>query len=323
MKSFYLILLIAISFTVVTAQEPEVVRINTELVQTAVTVLDKQGNFVDGLKREQFELVVDGKPRPVAFFDRIAAGSTRERELANEGIGIGVNSSVPVLPATVPGRTIVFFIDDLHLAPDSLNRTRMMLQHFLNREMNSKDTVAIASASGQVGFLEQFTNNRAVLDAAIARLNPRPYDAHGYSAGNSTKMTEYMALNIDTTRSDTKVLDFYVGECMKGAATFKKGRHALALIRASCETQVKNSARAILMQAAQITQNTYNSLESLMRSAARAPGRKLAFFISVRAPRGYVEGPPPATPTTASAESKPKTPDAAIAMRLRSWRTSS
>ena|SRR5215208_4246914 len=38
-------------------QEPEVVRTKTELVQTAVTVLDKKGNFVEGLKREQFELV--------------------------------------------------------------------------------------------------------------------------------------------------------------------------------------------------------------------------------------------------------------------------
>src|SRR5678816_3047691 len=93
-------------------------------------------------------------------------------------------------------------------------------------------------------------------------------------------MTEYMALNIDTNRTDSKVLNFYIEECMKGAATFKRARQALALIRASCETQVKNSARAVLMQAGQITQNTYNSLESLMRSAARAPGRKLAFFVS-------------------------------------------
>ena len=278
MKSIYLLFLLFISFAAVSAQEPEVIRTNTELVQTAVTVLDKKGNFVDGLKSDQFELIVDGKPRQVTFFERIAAGSTRERELAASGLG--VNSNAPLPPATVPGRTIVFFIDDLHLSPDSLNRTRMMLQHFLDREMSSKDNVAIASASGQVGFLEQFTSNRAVLDAAIGRLNPRMYDVHGYSAGNGTKMTEYMALNIDTNKSDTKVLDFYVAECMKGAATFKKARHVLALIRASCETQVKNSARAILMQSAQVTQNTYNSLESLMRSAARTPGRKLAFFIS-------------------------------------------
>jgi VWFA-related protein len=286
MKCLYVVLLLTASFIVAVGQEPapsprpDVIRTNTELVQTAITVLDKKGNFVDGLQRDQFELIVDGKPRQVAFFERIAAGSTRERELAANGVSVNSTTPAPVPSAVVPGRTIVFFIDDLHLAPDSLSRTRMMLQHFLDHEMNSKDNVAIVSASGQIGFLEQFTNNRAVLDAAVGRLAPRQYDAEGYGVGSSTKMTEYMALSIDTTKNDTKVLDFYIQECMKGANTFRKANMVLALIRASCETQVKNSARAVLMQAAQITQNTYNSLESLMRSAARAPGRKLAFFVS-------------------------------------------
>lgn len=284
-KTIGLVLLLVAGFIVVHAQQPaapqqsDVVRVNTELVQTAVTVLDKKGKFVDGLQREQFELMVEGKPRQIAFFERIAAGSSRERELAASGVG--VNATAPVAPpATVPGRTIVFFIDDLHLEPESLNRTRAMLKHFLDHELNSKDNVAIVSASGQIGFLEQFTNNRAVLDAAVERLLPRPYSAEGFGVGSSTKMTEYMAYTIDTTKDDGKVMRFYIEECMKGAMTFKQARMALALIRASCEQQVKNSARAVLMQAAQITQNTYNSLESLMRSAARAPGRKLAFFVS-------------------------------------------
>ncbi|HET6852942.1 MAG TPA: VWA domain-containing protein, partial [Pyrinomonadaceae bacterium] len=279
MKFYSIILLVAICSVASAQQEPEVIRTKTELVQTAITVLDKKGNFVEGLQRDQFELVVDGKPRPIAFFERVAAGSARERELATLG-NPDEPAPKPATPVTVPGRTIVFFIDDLHLSPDSMNRTRMMLQRFLDREMSSKDNVAILSASGQVGFLEQFTNNRAVLDAALARLVPRMYDAAGYSSGNSTKMTEYMALTIDTSRTDAKVLNFYIEECMKGAATFRKARSALQLVRASCETQVKNSARAVLMQAAQITQNTYNSLESAMRSLGRAPGRKLAFFVS-------------------------------------------
>jgi VWFA-related protein len=285
MKSLYLVLLLALSLIAVNAQEAaqqppqqDVIRTNTDLVQTAVTVLDKHGKFVDGLQRDQFELTIDGKPREVTFFERVAAGSPRERELTERGLG--VNANVPLPPPTVPGRTIVFFIDDLHLEPDSLNRTRSMLQHFLDHEMSSKDNVAIATSSGQVGFLEQFTNNRAVLDAALARLLPRQYDAAGYSVGSATKMTEYMALHIDTSKGDDKVLNFYIEECMKGASTFRKARQMLAIVRASCETQVKNSARAVLMQSAQITQNTYNSLESLMRSAARAPGRKLAFFVS-------------------------------------------
>jgi VWFA-related protein len=279
MKLCLILLLLTIS--VHAQQQTEVVRTNTDLVQTAVTVLDKKGNFVEGLQREQFELTVDGKPRPVSFFERVASGSARERELVSTPAAN--NSTTPTISAAaprIPGRTIVFFVDDLHLSPDSMNRTRMMLQRFLERDMNSKDNVAIVSASGQIGFLEQFTNNRIVLDAALARLVPRPYVAEGYSYGNATKMSEFMAYTIDTGKSDSKVMNFYIEECMKGASTFRRARAALALVRASCETQVKNSARAVLMQSANITQNTYNTLESVMRSAARAPGRKLAFFIS-------------------------------------------
>jgi VWFA-related protein len=264
----------------VSAQETEVIRTNTELVQTAITVLDKKGHFVEGLQRDQFQLIVDGKPRPVAFFERVAAGSPREAEIASLNEPNTKAATTPTAAPRVPGRTIVFFIDDLHLSPDSMNRTRMMLQHFLDREMSSKDNVAILTASGQVGFLEQFTNNRAVLDAAMSRLIPRMYDAHGFSAGNSTKMTEYMAFTIETSKTDRKVMDFYIEECMKGANNFRTAQQVKALIRQSCETEVKSSARAVLLQAAQITQNTYNSLESAMRSLARAPGRKLAFFVS-------------------------------------------
>ncbi|PYS77321.1 MAG: hypothetical protein DMF66_10315, partial [Acidobacteria bacterium] len=39
----------------------DVVRVETELVQTDVMVFDKQGKFVEGLGREQFEVHVDGR----------------------------------------------------------------------------------------------------------------------------------------------------------------------------------------------------------------------------------------------------------------------
>jgi VWFA-related protein len=278
MKLYLTLLLLTLCCVVVKGQEQEVIRTNTELVQTAITVLDKKGHFVEGLQRDQFQLVVDGKPRPVAFFERVAAGSPRELEIA--ALNENAKTETPNTAPRIPGRAIVFFIDDLHLSPDSMNRTRMMLQRFLDREMSSKDNVAILTASGQVGFLEQFTNNRAVLDEAMSRLIPRMYDARGFSAGNSTKMTEYMAFTIETAKTDRKVMDFYIEECMKGANNFRTAQQVKALIRQSCETEVKSSARAVLIQAAQITQNTYNSLESAMRSLARAPGRKLAFFIS-------------------------------------------
>jgi len=256
----------------------DVLRINTDLVQTTITVVDKKGRFVDGLERGQFELLVDGQPRPINFFERVTAGSAREEQLVS---GSGSAVPPPKASSTVRGRTIVFFIDDMHLSPDSVHRTRDMLRKFLDTEMSSKDSAAIVSASGQIGFLQQFTNNKEVLSQAIDRLSPRQYDVRGYGTG-STKMRELDALRIEQTQQKTRddVLGFYIGECVKQSSSPRLIPVARAAIAASCETQVRNSARAVLMQAGTITQNMYASLESLMRSSARMPGRKLAFFIS-------------------------------------------
>jgi hypothetical protein len=60
-------------------QEPsdDIIRVSTDLVQTGVSVFDQQGKFVDGLKPEDFDLKVDGKPVEVTFFEAVVAGSAR------------------------------------------------------------------------------------------------------------------------------------------------------------------------------------------------------------------------------------------------------
>ena len=55
--------------------QDDVVRVYTELVQTDVMVFDRGGRFVDGLTKENFELRIDGKPRPIEAFEKITAGS--------------------------------------------------------------------------------------------------------------------------------------------------------------------------------------------------------------------------------------------------------
>ena len=62
------------------AEADDVVRIATELVQTDVMVFDKDGRFVNGLKPEQFELLVDGKPQPIVFFESVVTGGRSEVE---------------------------------------------------------------------------------------------------------------------------------------------------------------------------------------------------------------------------------------------------
>src|SRR6476646_3777206 len=65
-------------------QSDDVLRINTELVQTDVMVFDKKGSFVTGLKPEQFELTVEGKSQPISFFEQVRAGSAKEVQLLSK-----------------------------------------------------------------------------------------------------------------------------------------------------------------------------------------------------------------------------------------------
>ena len=250
-------------------QPDDVIRVNTELVQTDVMVFDKQGHFVDGLQRGQFELSVDGKPQPISLFEQVKAGSSKERAQLASITGNSAEKT-PAINDT-RGRTIVFFIDDLHLALESLGRTRKMLSQFIDNEMNENDRVAIASTSGDIGFLQQFTDNKSVLHAAAGRLTQHPYNVRDMT-DVTTPMTEYMALTIER-KDDPGVLEFYIDECLRAA-------YPLKYKRASCEVQVKSRARLILLQAASVILNTYSALESLMRSSAHMSGRKLVFFIS-------------------------------------------
>jgi hypothetical protein len=74
----------------------EVLRTRTELIQTYVTVVDKSGKFVDGLNRGQFQLLIDGQPRAISFFDRVTGGN--EPSQVSES-----RDSNPALPKTDTG----------------------------------------------------------------------------------------------------------------------------------------------------------------------------------------------------------------------------
>lgn len=150
---------------------------------------------------------------------------------------------------------------------DSLRRTKKTLLHFINNEMRQNDQAAIASTSGQIGFLQQLTDNKAVLRAAAERLNLRPQQM---ADPQRPPMSEYLAQEI-IVRYNQEVIDFFKEALVKDGVPPNAP---------NLEELVKSRARGILDQADAITRNTFFSLESLTRTIAPLPGRKLVFFLS-------------------------------------------
>ncbi|HJP90653.1 MAG TPA: VWA domain-containing protein [Pyrinomonadaceae bacterium] len=260
-------------------QKPEetddVVRISTELVQTDVMVFDKDGKFVSGLKREQFELLVEGQPQPIAFFDAVVAGS--RSELA--ALRAVRNNKQPQPPAVEEpaaeaaserGRTILFFINDLHISPSSLSTVHKTVKSFIDNMMGPNDQVAITSASGQIGFLQQLTDDKAVLRAALDRLNFVPGAA---ADSQRPALSEYAAYLIKE-QHDRQLLDYFITATLKANSLKDPDDRDIAasMVQQRVETILRNSQ--VTIKAA------LSSLVNLMKSTGKVSGRKLVFFIS-------------------------------------------
>src|SRR5215207_8095200 len=151
--------------------DEEPVRIESELIQTGVMVFDKSGKFVEGLRQDDFELTVEGRPTPLSFFDRVAGAPPSSAAPAG-GRG-GAKNAEPNAArgaAASGARTVILFADDRHLNFESRKRARDLIKHFIDEEFTDEDMAAVVSSSGRLGFLQQFTDNPAVLRAAAARL---------------------------------------------------------------------------------------------------------------------------------------------------------
>ena len=258
-------------------EQDDVIRVNTELVQTDVMVFDKKGHFVDGLKAEQFALKVDNKPQTISFFDRVTSGKATT---ARNGAGAsGDNSSNPgntgTSRATIQGRTVIFYVDDLHLAPDSLSRTRKALTEFIDSGMSEDDQVAITSSSGQIGFLQQFSNDRVALRSAVARLN---YRTSTKLDMDSPPMSEYIAMKIRD--GDEAALGYYITELQKQNCIKARAEVICTMSPQAMRLAVRERAQEMVTMASPATDNTLIMLENLMRMAAQLPGRKIVFMIS-------------------------------------------
>jgi VWFA-related protein len=251
-------------------EQDDVVRVSTELVQTDITVVDKRGRFVGGLNAGDFELRVDSKVQPLSFFEEVAAGSANEEQQLTAARK-GDTAALAKLPSTVNagsdrGRVIFFFVDDVHLTGEGLTRARSVLNHFVENKMTARDRVAIVSTSGQIGFLQQLTDNKAVLREAISRLN---YKYNPETTASGVSISEVDA-NLISSHADRGLFSYLIEATMK---EFQIGP-------ANAYTIVTNRVRQINAQSKVAEIDTLFSLESLMRSTTPLAGRKLLFLIS-------------------------------------------
>src|SRR5689334_7862046 len=146
----------------------DVVRITTSLVQVDA-VVTKDGKPVPGLTANDFEIYEDGKRQTITSFAYISnvAGEAAPTPSKDKN-----STFIPPAPVKrdVSRRTIAIVVDDLGLSAESMTDVRRSLRKFVAEQMQPNDLIAILRTGTQVGALQQFTNDKRLLNRAVEQL---------------------------------------------------------------------------------------------------------------------------------------------------------
>jgi VWFA-related protein len=160
-------------------QDP-LIRIDVKLVQVDAVVTDSGNKHVGNLRANDFEILQDGKPQTITNFSYIAPSAPPATRTTVSAIaGRKTSDTAKATPpqfARSPLKTgevrrmVALVVDDLGLSVDSMAHVRDALRKFVSREMRPGDMAAIIRTSAGMGVLQQFSTDRALLNAAIGQI---------------------------------------------------------------------------------------------------------------------------------------------------------
>src|SRR6185503_18911514 len=155
-----------------TPDDDDVVRITTNLVQIDA-VVTKNNKPVTDLTEDDFEVLEDGKPQLITNFSfNSSIPKSADKSTASTATTKTKDAVSPPTPfkPDEPHRTIAFVYDDIGSSAETVGSVRKQIRKFVEDEMQPNDLVAIIRTGGEVGALQQFTNDKRMLLRAVENL---------------------------------------------------------------------------------------------------------------------------------------------------------
>jgi VWFA-related protein len=142
-------------------QQPPTFRANAELVEIDVVVVDKAGEPVHGLTRDDFVVRDRRKPQPVETFTEVRRALERTTEPVRAPPG--ARSDVSSNTSEQAGRLVVLVLDDLHVWRGRTNTVKEIAERIV-RELGSESSMALLQ-TGQEHSTEVTSDRTRLLES--------------------------------------------------------------------------------------------------------------------------------------------------------------
>jgi VWFA-related protein len=234
----------------------EVVEVN--VVNVEVYVTDKDGNRVTGLKKEDFTVSEDGKPVEITNFEAIggsAAAAPRQGAPSAGGPPETKVTPVPAAPAAAAGpgtaMSLVVFVDNLNLRPESRTRAVEQIRRFLAENIHPGDRVMLVTNDLKLNVRQPFTDVPEALDTTLRKLETLPaYGGEADRARNTALRAVLTLQEVNVKRGDP------------------------------CSPEVASPVESYAQATRQEVLRALQSLSLLVNSLAGIQGRKALLYVS-------------------------------------------
>ena len=240
---------------------------STELVEVDAVVLDKNGNFVPGLKASDITLYENGKPQRIQQFFMVTHDlGLREGSVASEYADQAQFGA---------HRVFVMLFDEAHLANDSLMRVKAGAEQFVRQMFGEGDAGGVFLNGGM--YKGRLTIDKGELLAGIRAVQPAFENRQAIFA----PFREWPRINSETEAARIAdnarevVVELGVKACQEDPqACISEGGLG------NVENLIQQKGRLYVRQARMLTSRTLQSLEVVARGLAKIPGRKTVVFMS-------------------------------------------
>jgi VWFA-related protein len=140
-------------------------KVQVDYVEVDALVTDSAGGSVSDLKKEDFQVLEDGRPQTITAFSFV--------HIPVEQLQRPLGAAAPIEPDVkdnerpFDGRLYVMIIDDAHIGFQRTPRVKSVAKEFIEKHLGSNDLMAVLHTTGGPRNGQELTSNKRLLLAAV------------------------------------------------------------------------------------------------------------------------------------------------------------
>ncbi len=248
--------------------------VHVDSVLIPVVVRDSNGNTIDDLEKQDFEVFDDGKSRPLSGFliqKRGVARNDQQGAAATRATATQATSTQATAPTmALPDRVTVFVFDDMHLNDEQIAYAQKAVIGILDNALTGSDVAAVVTTSGRIN--SGLTRDKTKLRDAVMAVQPE--GVYSSQVSECPKISYYEA-DLIVNKRDSAALADAIDQVMhvcSGAMPPQMLPLATSI--------AQSTARRALATGEQDLRTTYATITELVRRMAGLPGEHTMILIS-------------------------------------------